>query len=95
MKTVTYKTKVIGEGNHASLSIPNIVLEKLGANRRAPLKITVNGLATEVQLPGLPVNAESFFLSENVNRQTLKTVIPSQSLWSLSLDIEKLTCRPN
>jgi len=43
MKTVTYKTKVIGEGNHASLSIPNIVLEKLGANRRAPLKITVNG----------------------------------------------------
>ena len=42
MKTVTYKTKVLGDGNHASLLIPDNVLEKLGANRRAPLKITIN-----------------------------------------------------
>lgn len=40
---VTYKTLVIGEGNHASLAIPDEVLGKLGANRRAPLRITVNG----------------------------------------------------
>ena len=40
---VTYKTSVIGEGNHASLLIPDEVLNHLGANRRAPLKITING----------------------------------------------------
>lgn len=40
---VTYKTSVIGEGNHASLLIPDEVLNQLGANRRAPLKITING----------------------------------------------------
>lgn len=38
----TYKTVVIGEGNHASLHIPDAVLATLGANRRAPLKITIN-----------------------------------------------------
>lgn len=41
--TVTYKTLVIGDGNHASLHIPDSVLAELGANRRAPLKVTING----------------------------------------------------
>jgi len=41
--TARYKTRVIGEGNHASLHIPDEVLAQLGANRRAPLKVTVNG----------------------------------------------------
>lgn len=40
---VTYKTKVIGYKNHASLAIPDEVLAELGTNRRAPLKITING----------------------------------------------------
>ena len=40
---VTYKTLVIGEGNHASLHIPDDVLAELGANKRAPLKVTING----------------------------------------------------
>lgn len=40
--SVTYKTLVIGDGNHASLAIPDEILAALGANRRAPLKITVN-----------------------------------------------------
>ena len=40
---VTYQTLVIVEGNHASLQIPDAVLAELGANRRAPLTITVNG----------------------------------------------------
>lgn len=38
----SYTTTVIGEGNHASLEIPDHVLEELGANKRAPLFITVN-----------------------------------------------------
>jgi bifunctional DNA-binding transcriptional regulator/antitoxin component of YhaV-PrlF toxin-antitoxin module len=40
---ISYETEVIGEGNHASLLIPNWVLEKLNTNKRAPLKITING----------------------------------------------------
>jgi len=42
MKT-TYKTTVIGSGNHASLEIPAANLEEIGGNKRAPLKITING----------------------------------------------------
>lgn len=41
--SVTYETKVIGYKNHASLAIPDDVLAKLGTNRRAPLKVTING----------------------------------------------------
>ena len=40
---VSYRTTVVGYGNHASLHVPDEVLVKLGANRRAPLRITVNG----------------------------------------------------
>ena len=40
---VKYETEVLGEGNHASLLIPDWVLEKLKTNKRAPLKVTVNG----------------------------------------------------
>ena len=41
--SVTYETTVIPSGNHASIAIPDEILAKLGANRRAPLVITVNG----------------------------------------------------
>ena len=40
---VTYTTEVLGEGNHASLLIPEWVLAELQANKRAPLKVTING----------------------------------------------------
>lgn len=40
---VKYETEVLGEGNHASLLIPDWVLEGLKTNKRAPLKVTVNG----------------------------------------------------
>jgi bifunctional DNA-binding transcriptional regulator/antitoxin component of YhaV-PrlF toxin-antitoxin module len=41
--SVTYETKVIGYKNHASIAIPDDVLAELGTNRRAPLKVTING----------------------------------------------------
>ena len=41
--SVTYETAVIPEGNHASLEIPDDVLALLGANKRAPLVVTING----------------------------------------------------
>ncbi len=40
---ISYETEVLGEGNHASLLIPEWVLQKLKTNKRAPLKVTVNG----------------------------------------------------
>jgi hypothetical protein len=40
---VSYSTEVLGEGNHASLLIPDWVLEELKTNKRAPLKVTING----------------------------------------------------
>jgi hypothetical protein len=40
--STTYKTIVIGSGNHASLEIPDKNLAEIGANKRAPLKITIN-----------------------------------------------------
>ena len=39
----TYKTLVIGDGNHASILVPDEILAELGANRRAPLKVTIGG----------------------------------------------------
>jgi hypothetical protein len=42
MKT-TYKTTVIGVGNHASIEIPDKNLAEIKGNKRAPLKITING----------------------------------------------------
>ena len=40
--SVTYTTTVIGSGNHASLEVPDEVLQELGTNRRAPLIVTIN-----------------------------------------------------
>lgn len=40
---VTYETVAIPSGNHASIAIPDEVLAQLDANRRAPLRVTVNG----------------------------------------------------
>lgn len=50
---VTYSTIVIGEGNHASLHIPDEVLAELGANRRAPLKVTINGYTYQSTATGV------------------------------------------
>ena len=41
--SVTYETVAIPSGNHASIAVPDAVLAELGANRRAPLRVTVNG----------------------------------------------------
>lgn len=42
MKT-TYQTTILGFGNHASIEIPAERLAELGGNKRAPLRVTVNG----------------------------------------------------
>lgn len=50
---VSYKTVVIGEGNHAALEIPDEVLKALGTNKRAPLKITINGYTYQSTATGV------------------------------------------
>ncbi len=52
MKT-TYQTTVIGHGNHASIEIPDINLKEIGGNKRAPLKITVNGYTYQSTATGV------------------------------------------
>jgi len=52
MKT-TYLTLVIGSGNHASIEIPTKNLEEIGGNKRAPLKITINGYTYQSTATGV------------------------------------------
>lgn len=49
----SYQTRIIGEGQHASIAIPDEILAKLGANRRAPLKVTVNGYTYQSTATGV------------------------------------------
>jgi bifunctional DNA-binding transcriptional regulator/antitoxin component of YhaV-PrlF toxin-antitoxin module len=49
----TYTTEVIGHGNHASIEIPDKNLKELGANKRAPLKITINGYTYQSTATGV------------------------------------------
>ena len=42
LMSVSFETVIIREGNHASIEIPESVLEELGANKRAPLAVTIN-----------------------------------------------------
>jgi bifunctional DNA-binding transcriptional regulator/antitoxin component of YhaV-PrlF toxin-antitoxin module len=52
MKT-TYQTVVIGFGNHASIEIPDKNLAEIGGNRRAPLKVTINGYTYQSTATGV------------------------------------------
>ena len=52
MKT-TYQTTVIGHGRHASIEIPDKNLKELGANKRAPLKVTVNNYTYQSTATGV------------------------------------------
>jgi bifunctional DNA-binding transcriptional regulator/antitoxin component of YhaV-PrlF toxin-antitoxin module len=52
MKT-TYETVVIGSGKHASIEIPDKNLAEIGGNRRAPLKITINGYTYQSTATGV------------------------------------------
>lgn len=52
MKT-TYETVVIGFDNHASIEIPDKNLAEIGGNRRAPVKITINGYTYQSTATGV------------------------------------------
>ncbi len=52
MKT-TYKTVVIGFGNHAAIEISDENLMKIGGSKRAPLKVTINGYTYQSTATGV------------------------------------------
>lgn len=52
MKT-SYQTVVIGYGNHASVEIPDKNLAEIGGNKRAPLKVTINGYTYQSTASGV------------------------------------------
>jgi bifunctional DNA-binding transcriptional regulator/antitoxin component of YhaV-PrlF toxin-antitoxin module len=62
---VTYETEVLGEGNHASLLIPEWVLEELKTNKRAPLRVTVNGHTYQSTAVGVDGECRVVFPSAN------------------------------
>lgn len=51
--SVTYTTTVIGHGNHAALEVPDEVLAELGTNKRAPLKVSINGYNFQTTATGV------------------------------------------
>jgi hypothetical protein len=52
MKTA-YTTTILGFGKHASIEIPDEELQKIGGNRRAPLKVTINGYTYQSTATGM------------------------------------------
>lgn len=52
MKTA-YETTILGFGNHASIEIPPENLTEIGGNKRAPLKITINGYTYQSTATGV------------------------------------------
>ncbi len=52
MKT-TYQTVVIGFDNHASIEIPDKNLKEIGGNKRAPVKVTINGYTYQSTATGV------------------------------------------
>ena len=64
MKT-TYHTVVIGHGNHASIEIPDKNLAEIGANKRAPLKVTINGYTYQSTATGVDGKCMVVFLTRD------------------------------
>lgn len=63
---MTYSTVVIPDGNHASIAIPDAVLAELGGNRRAALRVTINGHTYESTATA--VNGECRVVFPSANR---------------------------
>lgn len=49
----TYETTVLGFGNHAAIEIPDEILSKIGGNRKAPLKVTINDYTYQSTATGM------------------------------------------
>ncbi len=82
--SVTYETKVIGYKNHASIAIPDEVLAELGTNRRAPLKVTINGYT--YQSTATAVNGECRVVFPQKDRDAAEAKADDVVIVTLELD---------
>ena len=81
---VTYTTTVIGHGNHAALEIPDEVLGELGTNKRAPLKITINGYTYQSTATG--VEGKCMVVFPEKDRAGAKAKAGDEIIVTLTLD---------
>ncbi|MFZ1484062.1 MAG: YdeI/OmpD-associated family protein [Candidatus Saccharimonadales bacterium] len=83
MKT-TYQTVVLGHGNHASIEIPDANLAEIGGNRRAPLKITINGYTYQSTATG--VGGKCMVVFPARDREASGTKVGDTIMVTLELD---------
>jgi bifunctional DNA-binding transcriptional regulator/antitoxin component of YhaV-PrlF toxin-antitoxin module len=83
MKT-TYDTIVFGFGNHASIEIPDKNLAEIGGNKRAPLKITINGYTYQSTATG--VNGKCMVVFPTRDREASGAVAGDRVTVTLELD---------
>lgn len=83
-KSASYTTTVIGFGNHASLEIPQEILDELGTNKRAPLKITINEHTYQSTATG--VDGKCMVVFPEKDREAAKTKAGDEVTVMLTLD---------
>lgn len=80
----SYTTVVIGSGNHASIEIPDENLAEIGGNKRAPLKITINGYTYQSTATG--VDGKCMVVFPTRDRQASGAKAGDRILVTLELD---------
>jgi bifunctional DNA-binding transcriptional regulator/antitoxin component of YhaV-PrlF toxin-antitoxin module len=83
MKT-TYKTTIIGHGNHAAIEIPEVNLAKIGGNKRAPLKVTINNYTYQSTATG--VDGKCMVVFPSRDRQASGVAAGDTVMITLELD---------
>ena len=82
--SVTYTTVVLGFGNHAAIEIPDAILAELGTNKRAPLKVTVNGYTYQSTAAGM--NGQCLVVFPQKDRDAAKAKAGDEIEVTLELD---------
>lgn len=83
MKT-TYRTTIVGFGNHAAIEIPDENLREIGGNRRAPLKITIHGYTYQSTATG--VNGKCMVVFPTKDREASGAKAGDTVMITLELD---------
>ena len=82
--SVTYTTVILGFGNHAAIEIPDAILAELGTNKRAPLKVTVNGYTYQSTAAGM--NGQCLVVFPQKDRDAAKAKAGDEIEVTLELD---------
>ncbi|MEY4451406.1 MAG: hypothetical protein RLZZ380_527 [Actinomycetota bacterium] len=82
--SVTYTTVILGFGNHAAIEIPDAILAELGTNKRAPLKVTVNGYTYQSTAAGM--NGQCLVVFPQKDRDAAKAKAGDEIQVTLELD---------